>query len=159
MAAYGKESLKDLNTSHPDLITLFQEVVKVFDNSILYGTRTPAEQFELFKKGRKLVNGKWVIVNKSQVVTYKNGVNTKSNHNYSPSRAVDAMPFPVDWEDVKRMCFFAGHVISIADRLFDEGKIEHRIKWGGDWDMDTNIKEETFLDLCHFEIVPNENDI
>lgn len=52
--------------------------------------RTPKEQLALFKKGRKLVSeGKWVIVNKSEVVTNVDGTKVLGSHNYYPARAID----------------------------------------------------------------------
>ena len=159
MGAYGNASQQKLNTCHPDLITLFQEVVKGFDNTIIYGERTPTEQFELYKQGRKQdANGKWIVVDKSKVVTYKDGTINKSEHNYSPSHAVDAAPYyttepHIRWKDTRRMDHFAGFVRGVAFRLKAEGKITHNIRWGGDWDNDTEVKDETFMDLVHFEII------
>jgi peptidoglycan LD-endopeptidase CwlK len=153
MATYGKTSLKALNTCHLDLITLFQEVVKVFDNSIIYGNRSVSVQFELFKQGRTLTNGQWIITDKKKIVTYKDGKTNLSNHNYIPSRAVDVLPYPLDWDDVERMCYFAGYVMSIAIQLKKNGKIIHDIKWGADWNRNTQIKDESFKDYCHFEII------
>ena len=154
MGAYGSASQQKLNTCHPDLVTVFQEVVKGFDNTIIYGERTPTEQFELYKQGRKQdANGKWVIVDKSKVVTYKDGTTNKSNHNYSPSKAVDAAPYPIDWKDTRRMDHFAGFVRGVAFRLKAEGKITHNIRWGGDFNMNTEVKDESFMDLCHYEII------
>jgi peptidoglycan L-alanyl-D-glutamate endopeptidase CwlK len=153
MANYGKQSLKALSTCHPDLVTLFKEVVRVFDNSVIYGNRSITEQFELYKKGRELINKQWVITDKNKVVTYKDGKTNLSNHNYTPSHAVDAIPYPLDWSDDKRMCYFAGYVMATAIRLKLEGKITHDIRWGGDWNQNTEIKDESFRDYCHFEII------
>lgn len=52
--------------------------------------REPAEQFELYKKGRtKLPTGVWTITDKSHVVTNVDGYSNKGAHNYYPSRAID----------------------------------------------------------------------
>jgi len=152
MANYGKRSTKNLNTAHHDLIVVFNEVVKVFDNTIVYGNRSATLQKTLFKKGRSFING-WVITNKKAVVTYCDGIINKSDHNYIPSKAVDAVPYPIDWEDTERMYYFAGYVKGIADRLLYDGKISHHIGWGGDWDNDTEVKDQTFMDLAHFYII------
>ena len=50
------------------------------------------------------------------------------------------------------MYFFGGVVLGIAKMLKAEGKIDSSIRWGGDWDGDTHIKDQTFIDLPHFEI-------
>jgi hypothetical protein len=28
-----------------------------------------------------------------------------------------------------------------------------KLRWGGDWDMDTEVKDNKFDDLVHFELV------
>ncbi len=43
--------------------------------------------------------------------------------------------------------------MGIAQKLKDEGKITHSIRWGGDWNMNTMIKDESFRDTGHFELV------
>ena len=158
MATYGNTSQQKLDSCHPDLIVIFQEVVRIFDNAIVYGERTPGEQFELYKQGRSLIGGRWVIADKKKVVTYKDGTISKSNHNYSPSKAVDAVPYYSDiphirWGNIKEMCYFAGHVKATAFRLLSEGKIAHMIKWGADWNMNNEIYDESFRDYAHFEII------
>jgi peptidoglycan L-alanyl-D-glutamate endopeptidase CwlK len=153
MANYGVKSQTALNTCATDLITVFDEVVLYFDNMIIYGNRSQGDQFELYKQGRSFINGEWVITDKSRVVTYKDGWSKPSKHNLVPSEAVDAVPYPVRWKDTDRMYYFAGFVLGIAARLKAEGKITHDIRYGGDWNRDTNVMDETFMDLVHFEIV------
>lgn len=74
-----------------------------------------------------------------------------------PSLAVDAAPYDtllkVDWKDINRFYYFAGHVMGIADILFAEGKITHKLRYGGDWNKNTQVKDENFKDLGHFEII------
>lgn len=54
--------------------------------------RSPEEQFELYKRGRTMgTDGKWVIQDKSKVVTNVDGYNVVGAHNYKPSRAVDVV--------------------------------------------------------------------
>ena len=66
--------------------------------------------------------------------------------------AVDAVPYPVDWNDTNRMRFFAGYVQGIARALYDMERIDHLIRWGGDWDSDGEVKDNNFDDLVHIEI-------
>ena len=66
-----------------------------------------------------------------------------------PSHAVDVIAWPVDWNDRERQTYFAGHVQGIA--LF----MGLGIRWGGDWDSDTEVKENGFDDLVHFELKGN----
>ena len=153
MPYYSRNSKDKLNTCHPDLITLFNEVIKYFDNTIIYGYRSPAIQMELFKAGRELKNDEWTITDKSKIVTYCDGYNKKSNHNHDPSMAVDAFPSPIEWNDRERAYYFAGHVLMLAKKLREDRRISHDIRWGGDWDMDTKVQDQVFMDLAHYEIV------
>ena len=41
---------------------------------------------------------------------------------------------------------------SIQPLNFDS-KITHKIRWGGDWDSDGEIKDNNFDDLVHIEII------
>lgn len=151
MPAYSNISSKRLDTAHSDLQIVFNEVIKHWDCSILYGHRTKKEQFKLFNIGRVWDNIKhWVIV--GDVVTQKDGYQNKSDHNYLPSLAVDAVPYPIDWKNTKRMILFAGFVLGVATRLKAEGKITHDILSGADWDNDTYMKDHKFTDLPHFFI-------
>jgi len=154
MPNYSGSSQRKLDTTHQDLQTVFREVIRIFDNTIVYGNRSHTLQFDLFKQGRVQDNtGKWVIVDKSKVVTYCDGATNKSDHNYYPSKAVDAVPYPIDWDDTERMYYFAGHVKAIAHVLKSQGRITHNIGWGGDWDDDTEVHDQTFMDLAHYYII------
>lgn len=151
MPKFSKSSAKELSTASLDLQTLAEYVVKYFDCTVVFGSRTPAEQFKLYKKGRKEVNGVWMIVDKKKVVTYKDGYNKKSKHNYLPSQAIDLAPYPIDWDDEDRMRYFAGYVMGIAKMLKEVGLIKSDIIWGGDWDDDTDLSDQSFMDLVHFQ--------
>jgi len=159
MAAYSDSSQRKLDTVHHDLQVVFNEVIRIFDNTIVYGNRSVTHQFDLFKQGRAQdATGKWVIVDKSKVVTYCDGTKNKSDHNYTPSRAVDAIPYyptepHIRWDDTDRMYFFAGHVKAISIVLKTQGRITHDIGWGGDWNRNTMVHDQTFMDLAHFYII------
>ena len=144
MPAFSKSSQKKLSTCHVDLQALFNEVIQIVDCTIIFGNRSIEEQFELYKQGRKLVSGVWVIENKGKIVTYLDGVNKKSRHNYLPSQAVDVAPYPIDWQNKQRFIEFGHFVLDRADKLWKEGKITHRVEWGGGW--------VSFPDLPHYQI-------
>jgi peptidoglycan LD-endopeptidase CwlK len=140
MPAFSKSSFTQLSTCHPDLQTLFFEVIKYFDCIVLEGFRGKEKQDEAFNAGNSKL--KW-----------PNG-----KHNQMPSFAVDVAPFSpklsVDWSDVKRMYYFAGQVMAIARQLKDAGKMTHGIIYGGDWNNNTEVSDQTFNDLVHFELIP-----
>ncbi len=142
MAKFGTRSLERLSTAHEDLQKVFNEVIKYFDCSIIFGHRTPAEQFELFKKGREFQHGQWVKT--GSVVNYLDGYDKKSKHNYSPSHAIDTWLYPIDWSETEEMKHFAGFVLGIAQRMYDKGEIKNEIEWGGNW--------RSFIDMPHFQL-------
>ena len=129
MPIYSARSLSRLRTCDPRLIEVFEEVIKHFDCAILEGHRGEKEQTDHFLAGRSKVQ-------------FPN-----SKHNSTPSRAVDAAPYPINFKDRERFCVFAGLVMGIG--LMKGVKI----RWGGDWDQDTEVIDNGFDDLPHFEIV------
>ena len=105
------------------------KVITIVDCSILDGYRGEGKQTIAYKEGRSKVQF------------------PDSMHNSFPSRAVDAVPFPVDWEDTERMAHFAGIVIGVGAAM------GITIRWGSDWDRDGDIHEHSFLDYPHFEVI------
>ena len=41
----------------------------------------------------------------------------------------------------------AHHIMATAKRLG-----YNNMRWGGDWDKDFDLDDQTFNDLCHFEL-------
>ncbi len=117
------------------LQSLFREVIRHFDCVVLCGHRTRADQEKAVREGRSKT--RW----------------PNSKHNRRPSHAVDIAPYdappvgPVNWQDRERMTLFAGFVLATAKQLGIS------IRWGGDWDQDTQVRDNTFDDLVHFELV------
>jgi len=140
MPKFSKKSLKKLNTCEDDLQVLMNEVIKHYDCTILCGHRSIKEQQLLYKYGK----------------SHLDGVHKLSKHNYTPSRAVDVVPYPINWDDVKRFEYFGGYVLGIADILYKDGKMSHRVRWGGNWRGNINnrdIQRSGFRDYVHFELV------
>ncbi len=61
--------------------------------------------------------------------------------------AVDIAPYPIDWKDHKRFYYLAGIVKGVASQM------GIKVRWGGDWDSDNDLNDQSFMDLGHFEIV------
>lgn len=135
MNNYSKASRQRLDECHPDLQIIFEHVLPFFDHTIIKGHRGEQEQNEAFRKGHSMV-------------AFPN-----SKHNKKPSMAVDVLPFPVNWQDTNRMRLFAGHVIMAAHLLYEQGKISHKIRWGGDWNRNTIMTDQNFHDLPHYELI------
>jgi peptidoglycan L-alanyl-D-glutamate endopeptidase CwlK len=77
----------------------------------------------------------------------------ESKHNHQPSTAVDVAPYPLNWFNRPRFYWFAGYVMGIAQKLKDEGKMTHSVRFGGDWDGDRDIDDNALSDLVHFELI------
>ena len=157
MPKFSESSLSKLDTAHPDLQVLFLEVINHWDCTIIFGHRSPEEQFNLYKKGRIVIgmgdakNPKdWVTENKGEIVTYLDGYTKLSDHNKSPALAVDVAPYPIDWNDLMRFHVFAGFVMGIANQMYCNDIIKHKVYSGLDWDGDWNFKEHSFHDAPHF---------
>jgi len=129
VAEFSKASKERLATCDPRLQQVFNEVIKFFDCKILEGHRGKAAQHKAYMDGDSKVD--W----------------PDGKHNSIPSKAVDAMPYPIDWNDWKRICYFAGFVVGIAAHL------GIMIRWGRDWDRDTDLNDQTFNDGPHYELV------
>ena len=128
MPKFRRKSLSKLETCDKRLQDLFLRVVKKFDCTILEGHRSKDRQNKLFDEGKSKLKY------------------PKGKHNSLPSKAVDVAPYPIDWNDRERFTYFAGYVVGIAYQM------GLKIRWGGDWDMDTQVKDNNFDDLPHFEI-------
>ena len=129
-----------LSTCTRDIQTIFMEVVKNYDCSVIEGHRTAERQNEHWQKGRK--DG--VIVEKSKVVTYKDGYENKSKHQSHPSIAIDVVPYPELWSDKDKLIELKGVVKYVQAKLLSEGKITKTLDNGGDlW---------SGFDLPHWQI-------
>ena len=146
MYKFSKASKEKLKTCDGRLIALLDEVIKLADFTVTCGSRSKEEQFELYKQGRELKCGTWVISDQSKVVTHVDGKTKTSKHNYYPSLAVDIAPYPIDYKDTERFYYLMGIVRGVADRLCIN------IRLGCDWDMDGNIRNQKFVDLPHIEL-------
>ena len=125
---YSKSSADKLKTCDPRLQAVFQAVLKEIDHTIICGHRNQNDQDTAVAQGKSKVN--W----------------PNSEHNKTPSRAVDAAPYPINWNDRERFTLFAGYVLGVASSM------GVRLRWGGDWDRIYSPKRNRFDDLVHFEL-------
>ena len=129
MPSFSEKSLVKLATCHPLLQRVFHEVVREFDCTILEGHRDKDRQNQMVAEGKSQV--RW----------------PDGKHNTVPSCAVDVTPYPIQWDDRERQTLFAGYVLATAKSM------GVTLRWGGDWDRDTEVRDNGFDDLVHFEIV------
>lgn len=138
MPHYSLESRRKLATCHEDLQRVFNEVIQHVDCTISEGYRSVERQTFLYSQGR---------TRPGKIITNIDGVNKKGEHNYYPSHAVDATPWPIDYADIEKQYYFGGYVMATADQL---GIL---IRWGGDWDGDEEFEDQKLIDLPHFEVI------
>ena len=144
MYKFGQRSLNNLAGCHKDLQLIAQEALKIspIDFGISEGHRSPERQLQLFREGKST----------------KDGYTKMSKHNLNPSMAFDFFAsVPGDAKlafDNEHLTYIAGILYAVAMRLYAEGKIDHKPRWGGNWDGDgTIIYDHGLKDRPHFEIV------
>ena len=127
MPRFSTISATRLSDCDPLLIALFNYVIMFWDCSIIEGHRSSTRQLDLYEQGLTRVK--------------------VSKHNSLPSQAVDVAPYPINWNDIDRFYMFGGFVLGVA------AVMGIKIRWGGDWDGDTELGDQEFNDLVHFELV------
>jgi len=120
MPQFSEKSLAKLQTCHPALQQIMQAVIQYYDCTILCGHRGKKEQEDAYI--RKVSKALW----------------GQSPHNTKPSKAVDVVPYPLDWNNIEDFFYMAGIVKGIASQL------GIKVKWGGEF--------KKFLDGPHFEL-------
>ena len=138
---FSNTSKERLNTCHPDLIKIMNLAIKWtdVDFGIAEGHRSVKRQFSLFQQGKSKIDG----------------YSRLGKHNYSPSMAVDIYAFfnnKAQW-DAETISYLAGVIRASTEHLFLIGDITHKTRWGGNFNMNGEILEQSFDDRPHFELV------
>ncbi len=148
MPAFSQKSKSQLETCDTRLQIVLKDAIEEFDFSILEGKRSLEQQLKNVRKGvSKTLNSKHVY----PLV--------------EPSLAVDIAPYPLMWpqrpkglskllmktvgkyvKQTARFYLLAGYILGRA-RSHDI-----KLRWGGDWDGDGDIFDQTFDDTPHFEL-------
>jgi len=142
MYKFGQTSKQRLSTCHIDLQHILNRAIEIsdIDFGVAEGNRSIEKQQQYYKEGK----------------TTLDGVNQKSKHNYMPSLAVDIFPYfnnGINWDN-EHMSYLAGIIHAVAEMLYEQKVISHKIRWGGNWDMDGVILlDQKFDDRPHFELI------
>lgn len=136
MPHFGIDSKTRLYTIDDELQAVLNRSILHFNFKIIWGYRGEVAQTEAYLTGRST----------------KQWPDSKHNRNRlgevrAPSMAVDIAPWPIDWMDVERFYYLAGWV------MCDAAALGIALRWGGDWDRDTEVQDQSFFDLGHFELV------
>ena len=120
--------VEKLQTLHPDLSRLIRKVAENWDLIILETDRTPERQAALVAQG------------KSQKLASKHLIQPDGY-----AHAADLLPLPADWNEARRWYYFGGDVTATARSMGIE------VTWGGDWNRNTQVVDQSFNDLDHIE--------
>lgn len=126
----SEKGMERLATCHKVIQEVVVEANKEVNFSVLCGHRGEKEQNEAFNS-----------VPKRSKLKYP-----KSRHNKMPSLAVDLLPLPTQWSDIRAFKRMAAVIQRIA-----RVKGAHII-WGGDWNENGRSDDEKFFDGAHFEL-------
>ena len=129
----GKTSLARLQGVDETLVNVVKRAIEIseVDFTVLEGVRTLERQRELYAQGRTAPG---------KIVTWT----MKSRH--IEGKAVDLVPYPLDWNDIDKFN-------KIKDAMFQAAKeLDVNLRWGADWDGDGNYREKGEYDSPHFEI-------
>ncbi len=129
MYKFGNKSNSKLITADLRLVEIADMVIKIIDHSVLEGHRNEEKQGDMFHKN--LSKLEW----------------PNSKHNTMPSKAIDVAPYPIDWNDIARFTQLVGAYKGVALML------GYEIRCGCDWDGDGDIRDQSFMDYPHIEIV------
>jgi peptidoglycan L-alanyl-D-glutamate endopeptidase CwlK len=147
--SFGRFSRKKLDTCHPDLILILETAIAIsnVDFGVSEGERTQEKQNEYYQQGR---------TKPGPIITWIDGYTKKGKHNYDPSMAADYYAFvngKISY-NLEALSYLAGLFHAVAEVLYAAGKITHKIRWGGNWDMDGEIlTDQTFDDRPHVELI------
>lgn len=129
MNRWSAHSLAQRETLDPRLQQVADAVLLRWDCRILEGHRGESAQNHYFETGRSKLKF------------------PDSEHNATPSRAMDLAPVPIDWDDLDRWRVFVGFVLGTA------AAIGVRLRSGLDWDGDRDFSDQSFNDFPHFELI------
>ena len=131
MPRFGAASKRNLATCHPDIQRLLNEAIKHVDFAVTCGHRGKQAQNKAYAEG-----------NSTLLWPY-------STHNTNPSGAVDVAPYVngIKWDDLEGFTLLAGIIKGIATQM------GIKIRIGADWDGDLFVKEHSFIDRPHIELI------
>lgn len=144
MYNFSKRSFERMQGVHPELIMIFTEAIK--NSPIDFGIpgdgglRTAMRQREMHLDPK--------------IETKCDGIIDKSNHQIKPDGFGYALDFyayvdgQASWNE-HHLSMVAGVIMAAANRLLKEGKISHKLYWGGQF----GCADFSGWDMPHMELV------
>jgi hypothetical protein len=125
--SFSKRSRTRLDSCHPKLIELVEEMLKWVDVTVICGHRGRKAQMIAVQENKS--DAPW----------------PQSKHNKKPSLACDIAIYPIDWGS-KRSFFLLANLM-----LAEAFKRGINLRWGGAWREYPNTPKMR-MDLGHYEI-------
>ena len=139
MFHFSQRSKGNLDTCHPDLQIIAEVAIQIIDFAVIQGHRGEEEQNAAYWAGKSKLKF------------------PASKHNTDPSLAFDVIPYIngkfAGWNNREAFVQLAGVLKGVALGLYYTKRIEHVLRWGGDWDRDNDLKDQDFIDLPHLELI------
>lgn len=128
---WSRTSARNLETCHSDIVRVLEAALPdaPYDFKVICGHRGKAAQDKAVSEKRSKTP--W----------------PRSKHNKFKSHAADIIPLPLNWDDHQMFVDLAQHVLAVAEEM------GVAMRWGGDWDMDKDWRDERFFDGPHFELI------
>ena len=147
----SKLSLGRLNGVDANLVKVVQRAIEITpqDFMVVEGVRTKEQCYIDYGKGRTVAQctAKGVPAQYAQPKLAKvTWLNNPLSSKHVTGKAVDLVPYPVDWNDLTKFDQVAKAMFAAADELGVS------IRWGADWDNDGNYREKGEYDSPHFEL-------
>jgi peptidoglycan L-alanyl-D-glutamate endopeptidase CwlK len=142
MFKFSTASKERLKSCHKDIRLIVSHAITTtpIDFGIAEGHRSLELQNKYFLQGLSKIDG----------------IIKKGKHNTKPSLAVDIYLW-IDGKisyDKESLSFVAGLIHGVSETLYWKGDIKHKVRWGGNWDMDGIILlDQSFDDRPHFELI------
>ena len=136
---FGERSEAKLITCHKDLQVVMRSVIQFYDIAIIWGWRGEELQNHFFDIG-------------TSTKAWPDSTHNTTDEDGQPlSRGVDIAPWfdsrpHIRWNNANEFTQLAGRVLQVADML------SIPLTWGGDWDRDDDLNDQTFYDLGHFQL-------
>lgn len=147
----SKRSLSRLAGVDDKLVAVVKRAIEISDVDfmVLEGVRSKEQCMINYGKGRtaaqcsaKGVPAKYANPSAAKVTWLNNPFASK----HCEGKAVDLVPYPVDWNDLSKFDKIAKAMLQAAKEL------KVNVRWGADWDGDGKPRERGESDSPHFEI-------
>jgi peptidoglycan L-alanyl-D-glutamate endopeptidase CwlK len=154
----GSESLAHLKGVHPDIVRVVTRAALMatadLDFKVIEGVRTDQQCYINYGKGRtaaqcaaKGVPAVHAAPGLPKVTWLSDPLNSKHRKQKDGfGHAVDLIPYPVDWNNLKRFD-------ALAKLVLEAAKLEKvSLRWGADWNQNGRPREKGETDSPHFEL-------